>query len=202
VPNSAFRAGWSSFTRDPDESVKQRYQDLMGLISQIPPDAAVTSTSTIGPHVSARDKAYRWPVLNDAEYALIRYDRLKAKGRKRYDRLIRRGWEVIDEAGKIRLLKKLSESERKRKKKDDKKKRDKKKDDKKKGDRKPLSTSAADTQTGEADDERVRDEEANAADTDDGTATSRGTRRERAPRKPAKTRGSRSRDKGGSGEGA
>ena len=37
----------------------------------IGPDAAVSSTSGIGPHISNRRKAYHWPTIHDADFLVI-----------------------------------------------------------------------------------------------------------------------------------
>jgi hypothetical protein len=114
VPNSTFRAGWSPLVREPDEETKERFKELLELIALLPPDAAVSATDSIGPHVATREKIYRWPVLNDAKYALIRVGRLAAHDRRRYERMLARGWVFIDKADDIELLVKSDKPTRER----------------------------------------------------------------------------------------
>jgi len=88
VPNRHFRAGWNSPKRTLDE---ERYEDLQKLLEQIPDEAAVCASSSLGPHVSARVEAYKWPSCKESEYALLTSRSFKKKkSRRRLDRLIRK----------------------------------------------------------------------------------------------------------------
>jgi hypothetical protein len=48
-----------------------RLASLQPLLDLIPPAAAVPATSNVCPHVSQRERAYVFPVLEDAEYVLV-----------------------------------------------------------------------------------------------------------------------------------
>lgn len=110
VENDSFRAGWTRLTRNPGEDVVERYRRVRQMVDAIPPDAAVSTSTSIGPHVSNRAKAYRWPVVKDADYLIIRTNELKKKrkNKAKYDRLLKSGqYEVIDSHGAIKLLRRV-----------------------------------------------------------------------------------------------
>jgi len=117
VPNRHFRAGWNTPRRTLD---KERYRGLQELLEQIPDDAAVCATSSVGPHVSAREKAFKWPACKDAEYALLRSRSFKKKSSKRrIDRMLRQGRLVeIDERADLVLYEYYPSSSRSKKRKD------------------------------------------------------------------------------------
>lgn len=102
VPNRHFRAGWNTLSRT---FKKERYEGLTTLVEQIPDDARVCATSSLGPHVSAREKAYKWPACKDAEYALLRSGTFKKKkSKRRLDRMLKQGRLVeIDKHGDLVL---------------------------------------------------------------------------------------------------
>lgn len=112
VENDAFRAGWTKLTRDPSSHVRERYRRVRAMVDQIPPDASVSSSTSIGPHVSSRAEAHRWPVVKDADYLLLRTNELsgkkRARERRKYDRYLKSGkYEVIDAFGAIKLLRRV-----------------------------------------------------------------------------------------------
>jgi uncharacterized membrane protein len=96
VPNDHFKAGWNRLSRKLDE---ERYEYLQELLDQIPEDAAVCASSSLGPHVSARKGAYKWPACHESDYALIMIGRFKKKDERRLKRLLRTGrMVVVDES--------------------------------------------------------------------------------------------------------
>lgn len=89
VPNRHFRAGWNTPRRTLD---KKQYEALQGVLAEIPDDAAVCATSSVGPHVSSREVVYKWPACKDADYALLHSGRVKKKSSKRrLQRMLRDG---------------------------------------------------------------------------------------------------------------
>lgn len=89
VPNRHFRAGWNTPKRTLDTD---RYEALVELLEQIPDDVPVCATSSLGPHISAREFAYKWPACKDAEFALLRSGTFKKKkSKRRLERLLRQG---------------------------------------------------------------------------------------------------------------
>jgi uncharacterized membrane protein len=96
LPNEHFKAGWNRLSRRLDE---ERYEYLQELLAQIPEDAAVCASSSLGPHVSARKGAHKWPACHDSDYALIMIGRFKKKDERRLKRLLRTGrLVVVDES--------------------------------------------------------------------------------------------------------
>lgn len=113
VPNREFHAGWNRLQRSHNEERAERYQHLWDFIEQIPAEASVCSNSIIGPHVSNRPKALKWPSCREADYVLMANRKLKKKDRRRLDRLkARHDYEIIDESEQFILLRKLPEDER------------------------------------------------------------------------------------------
>ncbi len=89
VPNRHFRAGWNTLNR---KLKTKRYEFLQELLQEIPDDAAVCASSSLGPHISDREKAFKWPACKDAEYALLRQGSFKKKkSKRRVERMIRQG---------------------------------------------------------------------------------------------------------------
>ena len=89
IPNKHFRAGWNAPRRTLDE---ERYENLTELLAEIPDDASVCATSSLGPHVSAREEAFKWPACKDAEYALLNDGNFrKKKSKRRLDSMVRKG---------------------------------------------------------------------------------------------------------------
>ncbi len=113
VPNRHFRAGWNTLNRS---FKKDRYEALNRLLEQIPDEAVVCATSSLGPHVSARQEAYKWPACKESEYALLRSGSFsKKKSKRRVDRMLRQGRLVeIDTAEDLVLYEYHPESTAKR----------------------------------------------------------------------------------------
>jgi uncharacterized membrane protein len=113
VPNDSFKAGWNSIVRNPKQDNLDRYDKVKELVAQIPPDAPVSSTSGLGPHVSNRRDVYKWPSYRDAEYLLLHSSKFDKKDKRRLDRLVRRGEYVkIDGGMGVELFAKVPEDQR------------------------------------------------------------------------------------------
>lgn len=107
-PNDSFKAGWNRMSRVPSEETKERYRRVREMIDMIPAEAAVSSTSEIGPHVSNRAEAYRWPLIRSSDYLILRTKNFKKKDHRKLKRqLDLKAYELIDEHGTIRLYRRL-----------------------------------------------------------------------------------------------
>jgi uncharacterized membrane protein len=77
--------------------------------AQIPPDAKLSTTSALHPHLSHREFLYRFPVVNDADYVLLdlqESDRgIPGEFRIAYDTTLKNNFGVIDAADGYVLLK-------------------------------------------------------------------------------------------------
>jgi uncharacterized membrane protein len=96
VENSSFRGGFTTVKRTLSEAMQDRYDSFVELIGPIGPDASVSVTNRLGPHVSNRAKVYELHQNIDTDYLLI--DSLDLKGRAKAS-LERR-----EDAGKVELL--------------------------------------------------------------------------------------------------
>ncbi|MEX1366603.1 MAG: DUF2079 domain-containing protein, partial [Nannocystaceae bacterium] len=96
IPNREFHAGWNRLQRTHNEERAERYQHMWEFIDQIPAEASVCSNSIIGPHISNRPTALKWPSCRAADYVIMTNDNLKKKDRRRLDRLkARPDYEVV-----------------------------------------------------------------------------------------------------------
>jgi uncharacterized membrane protein len=94
IPNANFKTGWNPMRRKLDVD---RYEFLQSLIAQIPEDAVVCATSSLGPHVSARAGAHKWPACDDSEYALLLSGHFrKAEKARLRAKVQRKALELID----------------------------------------------------------------------------------------------------------
>lgn len=68
---NSLKGGYHTISFTYDKAERQRYRDLRELIRSLPPDASVSTTEAVGPHVSARVRIYsmRWGTFN-ADYLL------------------------------------------------------------------------------------------------------------------------------------
>jgi uncharacterized membrane protein len=113
VPNDSFKAGWNAIIRNPKQDNLDRYAKVKELVELIPPDASVSSTSGLGPHVSNRQDVYKWPSYREADYLLLHSSKFDKKDKRRLDRLVRRGEFVrIDGGLGVELLQAVPEDER------------------------------------------------------------------------------------------
>lgn len=81
APNAAFRGGWQKIPRSLTEKQKDRYAELRDFLEQIPEDASVTAIGRMGPHVSNREKVYKYRHGRPSEYLL--FDTRDMRGRAR-----------------------------------------------------------------------------------------------------------------------
>ncbi|MGB9339492.1 MAG: DUF2079 domain-containing protein, partial [Polyangiales bacterium] len=71
LPNSSFRGGFGTVTRSMDESRRDKYDEFIDLISVIEPDASVSATERVGPHLSNRAEIYRVVQGIDTDYVVV-----------------------------------------------------------------------------------------------------------------------------------
>lgn len=114
VPNDSFKAGWNSIVRAPKQDRKDRYAKVRELIDSLPEDAAISSTSALGPHLSNREHVYKWPSYRDADYLLLHSSKFNKKDKRRLERLTRRGeFRRIDGGLGVELFERVPDEERK-----------------------------------------------------------------------------------------
>jgi uncharacterized membrane protein len=75
--NENFFRDWSHFDRIYSSEFYHKRKaapEIREMLTLIPPDAPVSATSHLTPHLAFRDKAYWYPDVNDAEYIAINAD--------------------------------------------------------------------------------------------------------------------------------
>jgi uncharacterized membrane protein len=113
VPNKIFRAGWNRLDHSPDDKSKKRYKEVRRLIDLIPQEASVCSSSSLGPHLSNRKDARKWPACSGADYVFINNKGLKKRDAQRRDGLRKRRDYVVEfESKSFIMFRKLSAEER------------------------------------------------------------------------------------------
>ncbi len=91
-PNASFHAGWEPLLRKPPASVTDRYAWFFHKVrTLIPPDASVSASSRLGPHVSGRLEVYRFPVIRDADYVMVMAKDMGKREKRALERMKRRG---------------------------------------------------------------------------------------------------------------
>ncbi len=116
VPNKVFRAGWNRLEHSHTDKHKREYKQLWRMIDQIPKEASVCSSSQIGPQLSNRKDARKWPACNKSDYILIGNKGLKKPDARRRDRLRKRTDYTVEDEGEFFIMfRKLSDEERKAK---------------------------------------------------------------------------------------
>ncbi len=110
-PNTSFKAGWNRLTRIPTAEMRERYARVREIAEYIGPDAAVSVTSSVGPHLSNRRKAYHWPTVNDADFMVLNSD-MKKEDLRRLKRLTdRKQFRLIDDLHGIALYQRIEEDD-------------------------------------------------------------------------------------------
>lgn len=111
--NDSFKAGWNKIVRNPSEERIERYEKVRAMVDMIPKEAAVSSTSGLGPQISNRDDVMKWPLLRDADYLLLYTRGFKAKDDRRLDRLVNRGeFRLLEEGYGVELFERVPKEER------------------------------------------------------------------------------------------
>lgn len=110
-PNTSFKAGWNRLSRLPTQEMRERYARVKEIAAFIGPDAAVSVTSAVGPHMSNRRKAYHWPTVNDADY-LVLSSEMKKEDERRLKRLRdKKQFRLIDDVAGIALYQRIEEDD-------------------------------------------------------------------------------------------
>jgi uncharacterized membrane protein len=104
--------GWTPLARDFDWPERTRHHRLLDrFVDQIPPEAPVSTTPPLHPHLAHREKIYVFPTVADADYVLLdvsgRTDAHPNDVRRTFDALIESGeFEIVDAADGYMLLSK------------------------------------------------------------------------------------------------
>ncbi|MBL9106596.1 MAG: DUF2079 domain-containing protein [Myxococcales bacterium] len=111
-PNAAFKTGWNRLVRIPTQDMRDRYARVLEIVERVGPDAALSLTSEVGPHLSNRRKAYHWPTVNDADYLVLGVRNFKKEDEKKLKRLKdKKQFRLIDEAHGIALYERIEEGD-------------------------------------------------------------------------------------------
>lgn len=111
-PNASFKTGWNRLVRIPTQDMKDRYARVQELAERVGPDAAISLTSEVGPHLSNRRKAYHWPTVNDADYLVLGVRNFKKDDDKKLKRLKdKKQFRLVDEAHGIALYERIEEGD-------------------------------------------------------------------------------------------
>ncbi len=111
-PNASFKTGWNRLTRIPTKEMRERYAWVNEIAATIEPDAAVSMTSAVGPHLSNRRKAYHWPTVNDADYLVLTVDHFKKEDERRLKRVRdKHQFKLIEERNGIAFYARMDEEE-------------------------------------------------------------------------------------------
>ncbi len=112
VPNASFKAGWNRLARIPTPEMHERYLWVQQIAATIEPDAAVTMTSAVGPHLSNRRKAYHWPNVSDADYLVLNVKNFKKEDDRRLKRLLdKKQFRLVQEEHGVALYVRIDEEE-------------------------------------------------------------------------------------------
>jgi len=111
-PNASFKAGWNRLVRVPTAEMRERHAWVKQIAATIEPDAAVSITSAVGPHLSNRRKAYHWPTVNDADYLVLTVDGFKKDDERRLKRIRdKKQFRLIQEAHGIAFYARVDDEE-------------------------------------------------------------------------------------------
>ncbi len=112
VPNHAFMAGWNRLVRVPTAQMREKYEWMKEIAAGIPPDASVSMSHWVGPHLSNRRKAYHWPAVNGAEFLVIDEASVKKDDERRLRRLVEKNeYRLVEKRNDISLYVRVGEGE-------------------------------------------------------------------------------------------
>jgi uncharacterized membrane protein len=110
--NDHFKAGWNRLVRNPKEDRQKKYDAVREMVERIGPDASVSSSSGLGPHVSNRRDVYKWPVAKDADFLLLGTANFDDKDVRRLERMLKKGeFRFVMEGEGIELFERVPEDE-------------------------------------------------------------------------------------------
>jgi uncharacterized membrane protein len=105
VTNTSFRGGWARIPHALTAAQEEQYAKFRKLIEQVPPDASVTVTNTIGPHMSNRAEVWSYADKKPSEYLMIDTRDMKGWPRKHHQgRLASGKLELLDSEGTFQLF--------------------------------------------------------------------------------------------------
>lgn len=111
--NDHFKAGWNRLVRNPKEDRVERYESVREMVARIGPDASVSSSSGLGPHVSNRRHVYKWPVSKEADFLLLATENFDDKDVRRLERMLKKGeFRLVMEADGLELFERVPDEER------------------------------------------------------------------------------------------
>ncbi|PRP90674.1 hypothetical protein ENSA5_62930 [Enhygromyxa salina] len=89
--SAAFMSGNAPLIRELDELARERYAWLASAVEQIPEDASVSATDSLGPHVSTRARLYHFRDQPDADWLVINLAETSRGERRTLRARVRRG---------------------------------------------------------------------------------------------------------------
>lgn len=95
VENTSFRGGFTSMVRELSAEQREQYDRLRALLAMIPPEASVTVTNRLGPHVSGRAHVYQYRQKRRTQYLLVHDHDLEGQLKGWHDRRVQRR-EIIE----------------------------------------------------------------------------------------------------------
>jgi len=102
LPNAAFRGGFSKLVRSLTPAQRETHAWVRQTVALIPPDATVSATGRLGPHVSNRRGAFVFPA--EADYAFVDGSNLDRRGKAALERLkSEKGYGKLAERGNLSL---------------------------------------------------------------------------------------------------
>jgi len=110
-PNASFKAGWNRLTRIPTAEMREKYARVREIVEFVGPDAAVSMTSAVGPHLSNRRKAYHWPTVNDADYIVLPSELKKDDARRIKRVLDKKQFRKLDDVAGMVLYQRIEEDD-------------------------------------------------------------------------------------------
>jgi uncharacterized membrane protein len=105
VPNSSFRGGWAKIPHSLTVAQVDRYRRVRTLVDQVPPDASVTVTNRIAPHLTNRAEVWSYGDKKPTEYLVIDTRDMKGWPKKHHAKRVASGkLELVDTAGTVQLF--------------------------------------------------------------------------------------------------
>ena len=106
IENTSFRGGFSRVVRQLNDAQREKFRKVHELAAKMEPGAGVTTTNSLGPHVSNRPHVYlyRQARVKESHYVFVDERELKGKRKEWHQRRIRRGeLELLDGFSTIKL---------------------------------------------------------------------------------------------------
>lgn len=102
--NASFRGGWQKIPHALTEKQEERYAKLQRFLAQIPEDASLTAIGRMGPHVSNREKVYKYRHQRPSKYLLFDTRDLRGHARNSFKKRFANGeLKLVDRDGTFEL---------------------------------------------------------------------------------------------------